>query len=167
LEGTIILSNAPQSQLERNRLIQERWYDLFVQRIHLLIPKAERVDTDTLQPDDVVLFVFQDPGIPKMWVWRLGIIVSQVSRSTYEIRYVSQVGSPPRTIMRDARHILLIHKADEIPPMSSRFLENRMNMPAWAIPQHQTCQESDPLGSSPYGHGSYMGQNGSGMWATP
>ena len=132
LEGTIILSNAPQSQLERNRLIQERWYDLFVQRIHLLIPKAERVDTDTLQPDDVVLFVFQDPGIPKMWVWRLGIIVSQVSRTTYEIRYVSQVGSPPRTIMRDARHISLIHKVDEIPPMSSRFLENRTNMPSWA-----------------------------------
>ena len=103
-----------------------------MQRIHLLIPKAERVDIYTLRPDDVVLFVFQGPGIPKMWVGSLGIIVSQVSRSTYKIRYVSQAGSPPRTILRDARHISVIHKADEIPPMSSRFLENKVNMPAWA-----------------------------------
>jgi len=122
LEGTIVLSNAPQTQLERNRLVQERWYELFIPRIQLLIPKAVRMDNVTLQPDDVVLFVFQDAGMPRMWVWRLGIIVRQVSRSTYEIRYVSQPGSPPRLIMRDARHICLVHKTDEIPPMSARFL---------------------------------------------
>jgi hypothetical protein len=132
LEGTVILSNAPQTQLERNRLCQERWYELFSERIHLLIPKAERRETVTLQPDDVVLFVFQDAGMPRMWVWRLGVIVRQVSRSTYEIRYVSAPGSPPRLILRDARHISLVHKSDEIPPMSTRFLENRLNMPAWA-----------------------------------
>ena len=132
LEGTIILSNAPQTQLERNRLIQERWYELFIERIHLLVPKAERRDTVVLQPDDVVLFVFQDAGIPRMWVWRLGVIVRRVSRTTYEIRYVSQPGVAPRLIMRDARHICLVHKSDEIPPMSARFLENRLNLPAWA-----------------------------------
>lgn len=131
LEGTIVLSNAPQTQLDRNRLVQDKWYEIFSARMHLLVPKAENKRTVPLQPDDVVLFVFQDGGIPKMWVWRLGIIVRQVSRSTYEIRYVSQLGSPPRLILRDARHISLIHKADEIPPMSSKFLENRVNMPAW------------------------------------
>jgi len=100
--------------------------------MHLLVPKAEKSERITLQVDDVVLFVFQDAGIPKMWVWRLGVITRQISRSTYEIRYVSQLGSPPRLIQRDARHISLIHKATEIPPMSSRFLENRLNMPVWA-----------------------------------
>ena len=130
LEGTIILSNAPQTQLERNRLIQERWYELFIERIHLLVPKVERRDTVILLPDDVVLFVFQDAGIPRMWVWRLGVIVRQVSRTTYEIRYVSQPGVAPRLIMRDARHICLVHKSGEIPPMSARFLENRLNLPA-------------------------------------
>ena len=124
LEGTIILSNAPQTQLERNRLCQERWYELFVERIHLLVPRAVRIDAVALQPDDVVLFVFQDAGIPRMWVWRLGVIVRQVSRTTYEIRYISVPGGPPRLIMRDARHISLVHKSDEIPPMSARFLEN-------------------------------------------
>ena len=124
LEGTIILSNAPQTQLERNRLCQERWYELFVERIHLLVPRAVRIDAVGLQPDDVVLFVFQDAGIPRMWVWRLGVIVRQVSRTTYEIRYISVPGGPPRLIMRDARHISLVHKSDEIPPMSARFLEN-------------------------------------------
>ena len=121
------MSNAPQTQLERNRLVQAQWYELFIQRIHLLIPKAARLDAVVLQPDDMVLFVSQDPGIPKMWVWRLGVFVRRVSRSTYEIRYVSQAGSPPRLIMRDACHICLVHKSDEIPPMSSRFLENGMN----------------------------------------
>ena len=124
LEETIILSNAPQTQLERNRLCQERWYELFIDRIHLLVPKAARRDTIILQPDDVVLFVFQDAGTHRMWVWRLGIIVRQVSRATYEIRYVSTPGGPPRLIMRDARHICLVHKTDEIPPMSTRFLGN-------------------------------------------
>jgi len=131
LEGSIILSNAPQTQLERNRLCQERWYELFIERVHLLVPKAERRDAVALQPDDVVLFVFQDAGIPRMWVWRLGVIVRQVSRSTYEIRYISQAGAPPRLILRDARHICLVHKSNEIPPMSTRFLENRVNMPAF------------------------------------
>ena len=95
LEGTIILSNAPQMQLERNRLCQERWYELFVERLHLLVPKAVRMDAIVLQPDDVVLFVFQDAGIPRMWVWRLGVIGRQVSRTTYEIRYISVPGAPP------------------------------------------------------------------------
>ena len=124
LEGTIILSNAPQTQLERNRLCQERWYELFIDRIHLLIPKAVRVDTVILQPNDVVLFVFQDAGMPRMWVWRLGVVVRQVSRTTYELRYISVPGNPPRLIMRDACHICLVHKSDEIPPMSARFLDN-------------------------------------------
>jgi hypothetical protein len=132
LEGTVILSNAPQTQLERNRLVQEKWYELFVSRIQLLVPKAEKHDTIALQPDDVVLFVFQDAALRKMWVWRLGVIVRPVSRSTFEIRYISQPGSPPRLILRDARHISLIHKSDEIPPMSVKFSEHRLNAPAWA-----------------------------------
>ena len=124
LEGTIILSNAPQAQLERNRLCQEKWYELFIDRIHLLVPKAERRDAIVLKPDDVVLFVFQDAGMHRMWVRRLGVVVRQVSRTTYEIWYISVPGGPPRLIMRDALHICLVHKTDEIPPMSTRFLEN-------------------------------------------
>jgi hypothetical protein len=126
LEGTVILSNAPQTQLERNRLIQDKWYTIFSERIHLLVPKAREVHALTLQVDDVVLFVFQDAGIPRMWVWRLGVIVRQVSRSTFEIRYISQPGGQPRLMLRDARHISLIHAVDELPPMSSRFFEDNM-----------------------------------------
>ena len=59
-----------------------------------------------------------------MWVRRLGVVVRQVSRTTYEIWYISVPGGPPRLIMRDALHICLVHKTDEIPPMSTRFLEN-------------------------------------------
>jgi hypothetical protein len=38
LEGHIILSGGPQTMLERNRLLQEKWYDIFINRIHLHIP---------------------------------------------------------------------------------------------------------------------------------
>jgi hypothetical protein len=44
LEGNVILSNAPQTHLERNRMIQDKWYELFISRVHLLVAKAEGVD---------------------------------------------------------------------------------------------------------------------------
>jgi hypothetical protein len=123
LDGEIVLAGGPQTMLERNRLLTERWYSLFVDRIPLLIPKPEKPTGLTLNPGDVVLFVFQDPGIPKMWSWKLGLIETQRSRSTYEIRYVLNPGGPPKFICRDVRHICVISQIDEIPPMSVRFME--------------------------------------------
>jgi hypothetical protein len=124
LEGTVILSGGPQSLLDRNRLIQERWYEIFVSRIHLLIPRPATANLRTLQAGDVVLFVFQDSGFPKLWEWRLGIIEKQVSRGTYEIRYSNRGGGLTKLIRRDARHISLIYAENEIPPTSVDFFKN-------------------------------------------
>jgi hypothetical protein len=124
LDGEIELSGSPQSMLERNRLLTERWYQLFIDRIPLLIPKPEKPLGQSLKPGDVVLFVFQDPGIPKMWQWKLGLIESQRSRSTYEIRYVLNPGGPHKFVCRDLRHITVISRVDEIPPMSSQFIRD-------------------------------------------
>ena len=121
LEGNIVLTGAPQTMLERNRLLSEKWYEIFIQRIHLFVPQSRKAPTQQLQAGDVVLFTFQDAGTPRMWIWKLGIITRQKSRSTFEIRYVNNAGAQPRLISRDLRHICLIHGADEIPPMSSRF----------------------------------------------
>jgi Pao retrotransposon peptidase len=123
LDGDIQLSGGPQTMLERNRLLSEKWYQIFVDRIPLLVPKAEKPQGSSLSNGDVVLFLFQDPGIPKMWTWKLGIVTSQRSRATYEIRYISSPGSPPKFICRDLHHICLIHGIDEIPPMSRLFYE--------------------------------------------
>jgi len=123
LEGSIVLSGGPQSLLERNRLLQERWYTIFTERIHLLVPAPSPVDRRELKEGDVVLFIFQDAVIPKLVSWRLGVIVRQVSRSTFEIRYSSKGGSRPRLIQRSARQISLIYGEDEIPPTSLQFFE--------------------------------------------
>jgi len=125
LEGNVILSNAPQTMLDRNKLLQEKWYEIFVQRIHLLVPQALPSNSRSLQSGDVVLFVFQDGGFPKMWVWKLGVITQQISRSTFEIRYSNQAGGPTKLIQRDARHISLIYGIDEISPTSAQFFGDR------------------------------------------
>jgi hypothetical protein len=124
LEGTVVLSGGPQSLLDRNRLIQERWYEIFVSRIHLLIPRPATANLRTLRVGDVVLFVFQDSGHPKMWEWRLGIIEEQVSRGTFVIRYSNRGGGLTRLIRRDARHISLVYAEHEIPPTSPLFFQN-------------------------------------------
>jgi hypothetical protein len=107
--------------LERNRLLTEKWYQLFIDRIPLLIPKPERPTDSPLTPGDVVLFVFQDPGTPKLWTWKLGVIETQKSRSTYEIRYVLHPGGKCKYICRDLRHISVVHREGELPPMSWKF----------------------------------------------
>jgi len=92
LEGNVVLHGGPQNLLERSRLLQERWYELFLERIHLLVPGPALAQQRVLQPRDVVLFVFKDAAIPKLETWRLGVIARQVSRSTFEIRYSSESG---------------------------------------------------------------------------
>jgi hypothetical protein len=124
LDGPVVLSGGPQSLLERNRLIQERWYEIFISRIHLLIPSPTTSNLRRLKVGDVVLFVFLDSGIPKLWEWRLGVIEEQVSRGTYEIRYSNRGGGHTKLIRRDARHISLIYDTNEIPPSSPLFFKN-------------------------------------------
>ncbi len=64
LEGPAVLDNNPASQLERNRLIFQKWYTLFLDRIPLLIPRVKKEDSRDVRVGDVVLFVFQDSNIP-------------------------------------------------------------------------------------------------------
>jgi hypothetical protein len=80
LDDEVELSGGPQ-----NMRLTERWYQLFIERIPLLIPKPKKPLSNSLSPGDVVLFVFQDPGMEKMCQWQLGLIESQKSRSTYDI----------------------------------------------------------------------------------
>jgi hypothetical protein len=127
LEGEIQLSGGPQTMLERNRRLTEKWYQLFVDRIPLLVPKAEKPSGAILKAGDVVLFLFQDPGVPRMHTWKLGVINKQQSRSTYEIRYVTSPGALPKFICRDLRHICVICGVDELPPMSRLYYENQVS----------------------------------------
>ena len=41
LDSPILLDNCPQNQLEQNRLLTQKWYEIFIQRLRLLIPPPE------------------------------------------------------------------------------------------------------------------------------
>jgi hypothetical protein len=124
LEGEIVLSDAPQLLLTRNRQIQKRWYEIFFNKLHLLIPKPEPPRGRKLQPGDIVLFVVTDAGSKRMWEWRLGVIERIVSRTTYEVRYAGIDEGPPRTLLRSAREMSLILPVDELPLTHPDFFKD-------------------------------------------
>ena len=115
LEGPIKLDNCPQTQLERNRLLTQRWYEIFIKRLSLLIPPPERKTDAQPQVGDVVLFLFTDPNFKKLWIWKIGLVEEQLSRSTYKIRYSSPDGER-RYVERAARQLSIIVPANQ-PPM--------------------------------------------------
>ena len=109
--------------LERNRKIQEAWYEIFKDRVHLLVPKSVKVDDRQVLVDDVVLFVFDDGNVPKLWEWRLGIVTEVISRTTVVIRYVTKPGGRPRLINRSVRQVSVIVPVDQLPPTHSEFFD--------------------------------------------
>ena len=92
LEGPIKLDNCPQTQLERNQLLTSRWYELFIERLHLLVPPPAKEHDRQPEVGDVVLFLFTDPNFKKLWIWKLGVVEEAMSRSSYKIRYSGASG---------------------------------------------------------------------------
>jgi hypothetical protein len=113
LEGEVILDSCPQSQLERNRNIMKEWYNIFIDRVHLLVPAPEKVKGRRTLIDDIVLFVFSGEGTRGKSVWKLGRVVEIKSDTTVLIQY-SLGGSTQKTILRSIRTTVLILGADEI-----------------------------------------------------
>ncbi len=72
LDGPVILEDCPQTQLDRSNDIFTAWYKIYLDRLHLLIPKPERIDDWKIQTGDIILFVFQDAAIPKLGAGNLG-----------------------------------------------------------------------------------------------
>ena len=108
LEGDIVLTNSPQSMLERNQLISATWYQIFIDRLHLLIPPPQHAEDRLPRIGDVCLFVHEDPNYKRLWTWRLGIIQAQMSRTTFEIRYCTPGTGRVRTLVRATRQISVI-----------------------------------------------------------
>jgi len=121
LEGPIKVTNCPQSQLEKNRLISARWYEIFIQRLSLLIPPPAAKHDRQPTVGDVVLFLFSDPNFKKLWVWKLGIVEEKVSRSTYRIRYSSPEGEQ-RHVLRAVSQISIIVPVNELTISDPGFL---------------------------------------------
>ena len=113
LEGPIKLDNCPQSQLERNQLLTARWYELFIQRLNLLIPPPDKKHDRQPVVGDVVLFLFTDPNFKKLWIWKLGVIEEALSRSSYKIRY-SNTSGDRKYVQRAAGQISIIVPVNQL-----------------------------------------------------
>ena len=115
LEGPVKLDNCPQTQLERNRLLMTKWYEIFIQRLSLLIPPPENKTDQQPTVGDVVLFLFTDPNLKKLWIWKLGVVEEQLSRSSYRIRY-SGPDKVKRYVQRAVGQISIIIPVERLPP---------------------------------------------------
>ena len=109
------LDNCPQTQLERNRLLMTKWYEIFIQRLTLLIPPPENKSDQQPVVGDVVLFLFTDPSLKKLWIWKLGIVEEKLSRSSYKIRY-SGSDRVRRYVQRAVGQISIIIPVEKLPP---------------------------------------------------
>jgi len=112
LDGDVVLDNAPQTLLDRNRAIFAVWYKIFLERLHLLVPRAGVADSRELRLDDIVLFRFQDSSLPRLEVWKLGRVVQLISARTVLIQY-SHAGAGHLQIRRSVRQICLILGIEE------------------------------------------------------
>ena len=124
LDSPILLDNCPQSQLERNRLVTQKWYEIFIQWLSLLSPPPEHKTNRIPQVSDVVLFLFTDPNFKQLWIWKLGVVDGKVSRSTFKIRYSGPDGVR-RHVERATKQISIIVPANQLPPptFSRAFVE--------------------------------------------
>jgi hypothetical protein len=123
LAGNLRLSNSPQTQLERNRLIQAKWYELFKERVLLMVPAPQKSSERPPKLEDVVLFLYTDAGTPKSWEWKLGIIKTQISRTRFEISYRSKEGQPLKLIERAASQLVVVLPVNELPPTHPDFFK--------------------------------------------
>ena len=120
LEGLVILDNCPASQLEKNRLIFSRWYKLFLERLPLLIPVAEKEDGREVKVGDIVLFIYEDSNIPGMDTWKIARVIEVVSARTILLEYTN-AGSGRKTLQRSIRQVSLILGAEELGPKPRRL----------------------------------------------
>lgn len=127
---SLMLSSNLTRILEKNRLIYQTWYQLFIDHIHLLSLKPAKWDTTGRLPkvDDTVLFVFLDSGYGKRdKSWKLGRVV-QTSPTKVEIEYYikSEKGGKmkPKTLTRSPRDISILFSLDELFINSREHFQN-------------------------------------------
>jgi hypothetical protein len=121
LDGPIKMDNCPQNQLERNRILTSKWYEIFIQRLSLLVPPPEKKHDQQPIVGDVVLFLFTDPNLKKLWVWKLGVIEEKMSRSSYRIRYSSPDGTR-RYVQRAVGQISIIVSVNDLSSESPKMM---------------------------------------------
>ena len=127
LDGPILLDNCPQRALERQSALYARWYDIiFLERIHLLVPRPERKDTRPVQVGDIVLYVHKDTQFKRLWEWKIGEVVKILSRSTVEIKFVNVTKGRPSFVERSMKQISVILPVNQLPISHPEFFTQNL-----------------------------------------
>ena len=88
----LIKGSGPTALLQRNREIQKFWYQMFIDRIHHLIPRpAKWKDTDIINIGDVCLFIHTENANMGSHGWKIGRIVSIPNKNKVVIEYASNI----------------------------------------------------------------------------
>ena len=96
-----------QSLVRKNKEILKFWYSIFLEHIHLLIPRPNKwLRTDEVQVNDVVLFLFSESPSSKAEKWRLGIVREVKKKNSLLIEYSD--GIHKRTLTRSPRDLSII-----------------------------------------------------------
>ena len=125
LDHSIVLDPSTDIDLlETCRKVQNLWYQLFIDRVHFLIPKPEKWSkTDPIEPDDIVVFVLKDANLPKLYKWSLGRVL-RASKRSLQIEYVATGGKGKLFVTRSPRQVSKVFSPDELPINTAKYFEN-------------------------------------------
>ena len=128
LEGSFSLKGSTaQDLLDKNKRIQQIWYQTFIDRLHHLIPKpAKWNNTERVSVDDICIFIYNENPSMNADIWKLGRVV-EVSVRKVKISFPvkSVPGKLPKMkfIERSPRDISIISAADDINLNSWEYFE--------------------------------------------
>jgi hypothetical protein len=95
-------------------MLASKWYDIFINRIHLLVPPLSKENDWQPMVGDVCLFVHQDPIYRKLWTWKLGVFEEQLTRSSYKISYNTSRRESFSYVQRAVSQISIIVPVDQL-----------------------------------------------------
>ena len=130
LDNSITLNSSTDTQLlEASRKCQTVWYQLFLDRLHYLIPKpAKWSQTDSVCVGDICVFVFKDSSIEKNWTWSLGRVV-EASKRKLSIDYFPRGKKTPGVVERNPRQVSVIHSASDLPVNTLEYFQKHASAP--------------------------------------
>ena len=125
LEGFIALPTGvgPDTLLKRNQQIQKVWYQLFMDRIHHLIPRPKKWSkTDDVNVGDICLFIYLDNTAIGNNTWKIGRVIDIIKKNKILIEYPA-TPTTKRTVTRCPRDISIISAAGDVDLNSRKFYE--------------------------------------------
>ena len=110
--------------LKRNEEIQKFWYQMFLDKLHYLIPRPSKwTKTEDIKVGDIVVFTYSETPGSKKDNWKLGKVIKKPRPNSVEIQYPTNLyekGVPKmKTLQRSPRDCSIIVAADEIAMNSS------------------------------------------------